>query len=175
MQSLREDVLAEAHTYTDIITQDLRAKIDGQFDNRDNQFKVLMESLSTTRKMLHDTPQCMALPPAPSTKTLKLIVSKNYISLATPSTLNLLKLKAFSILPKNTKKEVKSSKKHIIYAIQTNILPLIIAITRSNKVFSILPNNKEKNTQKPKNITKNKITQNRTKKFPKKRSKTPRI
>jgi hypothetical protein len=29
MQSLREDVLAEAHTYTDIMTQDLRAKIDG--------------------------------------------------------------------------------------------------------------------------------------------------
>jgi hypothetical protein len=102
-------------------------------------------------------------------------VPKNYTSLTTPSTLNLLKLKVFSILPKNTKEEVTCSKKHIIYAIQTNILPLIIAITRSNKVFSILPNNKEKNTQKPKNITKNKITQNRTKKFPKKRSKTPRI
>jgi hypothetical protein len=63
MQSLREDVLVEAHTYTDIMTQDLRAKIDGQFDNIDNQFKALMESLSTTRKMLHDTPQCLALPP----------------------------------------------------------------------------------------------------------------
>jgi hypothetical protein len=64
MQSLREDIIAEAHTYKDIMTQDLRAKIDGQFDNYiDNQFKALMESLSTTRKMLHDTPQCLALPP----------------------------------------------------------------------------------------------------------------
>jgi hypothetical protein len=35
MQSLREDVLAEAHTYIDIITQDLKVKIDGQFDNID--------------------------------------------------------------------------------------------------------------------------------------------
>jgi DNA anti-recombination protein RmuC len=63
MQNLREDVRAEAHTYTDIMTQDLRAKIDGQFESIDNQFKALMESLSTTRKMLHDTPQCLALPP----------------------------------------------------------------------------------------------------------------
>jgi hypothetical protein len=56
MQILREDILAESHTYTDIMWQDLRSKIDGQFDNIDNQFKALMESLSTTRKMLHDTP-----------------------------------------------------------------------------------------------------------------------
>jgi hypothetical protein len=32
MKNLREDVLAEAHTYTDIMTQDLRSKIDGQFE-----------------------------------------------------------------------------------------------------------------------------------------------
>jgi hypothetical protein len=63
MQTLRKDILAESHTYTDIMTQDLRSKIDGQFDTINNQFKALMESLSTTRKMLHDTPQCLALPP----------------------------------------------------------------------------------------------------------------
>jgi hypothetical protein len=63
MQSLHEEVLAETHTYTDIMTQDLRIKIDGQLDNMDTQFKALMESLSTTRKMLNDTPQRMALPP----------------------------------------------------------------------------------------------------------------
>jgi Zn-dependent M16 (insulinase) family peptidase len=62
MQTLREDILAESHTYTDIMTQDLRTKIDGQFDNIDNQFKALMESLSTTRKLLNDTPQRKALP-----------------------------------------------------------------------------------------------------------------
>jgi hypothetical protein len=32
MKNLKEDILAEAHTYTDIMTQDLRSKIDGQFD-----------------------------------------------------------------------------------------------------------------------------------------------
>jgi hypothetical protein len=63
MKNLREDVLAEACTYTDIMTQDLRSKIDGQFESIDNQFKALMESLSNTRKMLHDAPQCLALPP----------------------------------------------------------------------------------------------------------------
>jgi hypothetical protein len=62
MQTLREDILAESHTYTDIMTQDLRLKIDGQSNNIDNQFKALMESLSTTRKLLNDTPQCKALP-----------------------------------------------------------------------------------------------------------------
>jgi hypothetical protein len=36
MQTLREDILAESHTYTDIMTQDLRTKIDGQLDNIDN-------------------------------------------------------------------------------------------------------------------------------------------
>jgi hypothetical protein len=64
MQNLREDILAESHTYTDIMTQDLRSKIDGQFDSIDNQFKALMESLSNTRKLLHHTPQCLALPPS---------------------------------------------------------------------------------------------------------------
>jgi hypothetical protein len=63
MQTLREDILAESHTYIDIMTQDLRSKIEGQSDTIVNQFKALMESLSTTRKMLHDTPQCLALPP----------------------------------------------------------------------------------------------------------------
>jgi Glu-tRNA(Gln) amidotransferase subunit E-like FAD-binding protein len=63
MKCLREEVLAEVHTYTDIMTQDLRIKIDGQLDNMDTQFKALMESLSNTRKMLNHTPQMMALPP----------------------------------------------------------------------------------------------------------------
>ena len=63
MQTLREDILAELHTYTDIMTQDLRSKIDGQFDSIDNQFKALMESLSNTRKLIHDTSQYLALPP----------------------------------------------------------------------------------------------------------------
>jgi hypothetical protein len=62
MKNLKEDILAKAHTYTDIMTQDLRSKIDGQFDSIDNQFKALMESLSTARKMLNDTPQRKALP-----------------------------------------------------------------------------------------------------------------
>ena len=63
MQTMREDILAESHTYTDIVTQDLRSGIEGQFDTIDNQFKALMESLANTRKMLHDTPQYLALPP----------------------------------------------------------------------------------------------------------------
>jgi hypothetical protein len=71
-------------------------------------------------------------------------VPKNYTSLVIPPTLKSLKLNVFSILPKNTKKAEKNSKKHIIYAIQTNIPPLITPITKSNKVFSILPNNKGK-------------------------------
>jgi hypothetical protein len=62
MQTLREDILAKSHTYTDIMTQDMRAKIDGQLDNIDNQFKAMMESLSTTRRLLGDTPQRKALP-----------------------------------------------------------------------------------------------------------------
>jgi hypothetical protein len=62
MQNLREDILAESHTYTDIMTQDLRTKIDGQLDNIDKQFKAMMESLSTTRRLLKDTPQRKALP-----------------------------------------------------------------------------------------------------------------
>jgi hypothetical protein len=33
---MREDILTKSHTYTDIMTQDLRSKIDGQFDNIDN-------------------------------------------------------------------------------------------------------------------------------------------
>jgi hypothetical protein len=36
VQTLREDILVESHTYTDIMTQDLRTKIDGQLDNIDN-------------------------------------------------------------------------------------------------------------------------------------------
>jgi hypothetical protein len=62
MQNMREVILVESHTYTDIMTQDLKSKIDGQFDNIDNQYKALMESLSTTRRMLNDTPQLKALP-----------------------------------------------------------------------------------------------------------------
>lgn len=67
MKILREDILTDAHTYIDIMTQDLRTKINGQFDNIDNQFKALMESLSSTRKHLSDTPHRRALPsPNPS-------------------------------------------------------------------------------------------------------------
>ena len=62
MQTLKEDILAEAYTYTDIMTQDMRVKIDGQFDNMENQFKALMESLSLVRKLIIDTPQRKALP-----------------------------------------------------------------------------------------------------------------
>jgi hypothetical protein len=62
MATLKDDILAKSHLYTNIMTQDLRTKIDGQFDNIDNQFKALMESLSTRRKLLHDTPQRKALP-----------------------------------------------------------------------------------------------------------------
>jgi hypothetical protein len=62
MQTLREDILAEFHTYTNIMIQDLRTKIDCQLDNIDNQFKAMMESLSTTRRLLSDTPQRKALP-----------------------------------------------------------------------------------------------------------------
>jgi hypothetical protein len=36
MKNLKEDILTEAHTYIDIMTQDLRSKIDGQFDSIDN-------------------------------------------------------------------------------------------------------------------------------------------
>jgi hypothetical protein len=61
MATLKDDILAESHLYTDIMTQDLRTKIDGQFDNIDNQFKAMMESLSTARKLLLDTPQRKAL------------------------------------------------------------------------------------------------------------------
>ena len=61
--AMHEDILAKFHIYTDIMTQDLRSKIDGQFDSIDNQFKALMESLSNTKKLIHDTPQYLALPP----------------------------------------------------------------------------------------------------------------
>ena len=63
MQVMKEDILAESHTYTDIMTQDLRSRIEGQLGTINNQFQTLMESLSNTRKMLNDTPQCLALPP----------------------------------------------------------------------------------------------------------------
>jgi predicted RND superfamily exporter protein len=98
-----------------------------------------------------------------STKTLKLIVQKNPTSLVTSLTLKTLKPKVFSILPKNTKKEEKSSKKNVIFTLP----PLITPITKSNKVFSILPNNKEKNIHKPKNKINNKPTQKRIKPPPK--------
>jgi hypothetical protein len=61
METLKEDILAESHTYTDIMTNDMRAKIDGQFDNMDSQFKALMESLSSARRLLNNTPQHKAL------------------------------------------------------------------------------------------------------------------
>ena len=62
MQTMKEDILAESHIYIDIVTQDLRSKIKGQFDTIDNQFQALMESLSNLRKMLHDTLECLTLP-----------------------------------------------------------------------------------------------------------------
>ena len=63
MQTMKEDILAESHIYTDIMTQDLRGKIEGQLGTINNQFKALMESLSNTKKMLNDSPQYLALPP----------------------------------------------------------------------------------------------------------------
>ena len=63
MRTLKEDILTEAHTYTDIMTQDMRAKIDSQFVSMDNQFKVMMESISFARELFNDTPQRKALPP----------------------------------------------------------------------------------------------------------------
>ena len=57
MAALKDDILAESHLYTDIISQDLRAKLDGQLCTIDNQFKAMMDSFSTTRKLLLDTPQ----------------------------------------------------------------------------------------------------------------------
>jgi hypothetical protein len=98
-----------------------------------------------------------------STKTLKLIVKKNHTSLVTSLTPKTIKPTVFSILPKNTKKEEKNSKKNRILTLP----PLITLITKSNKVFSILPNNKEKNIHKPKNKIHNKLTQKRTKTPPK--------
>ena len=53
MQIMREDILTEAHTYTNIMTHDMRAKIDGQFDNMENQFKALMEFLSSASALTH--------------------------------------------------------------------------------------------------------------------------
>jgi hypothetical protein len=49
MATLKDDILAKSYLYADIMTQDLRTTIDGQFDNIDNQFKAMMESLSTAR------------------------------------------------------------------------------------------------------------------------------
>ena len=63
MQTMRDEILAESHTYTNIVTQDLRSTIERQFDTIDNQFQALMESLYNTRKLIKDTPQCLALPP----------------------------------------------------------------------------------------------------------------
>ena len=62
MKTLKEDILAEAHTYTDIMTRDMRAKIDSQFVNMNSQFQILMESISSARRLLNDTPQHKALP-----------------------------------------------------------------------------------------------------------------
>jgi hypothetical protein len=106
-----------------------------------------------------------------STKTLKLIVQKNHTSLVTSLTLKTLKPKVFSILPKNTKKEEKNSKKHGIFTLP----PPITVITKSNKVFSILPNNKEKNIHKPKNKINKKPTQKRINPPPKNKHNKPKL
>ena len=62
MRTLKEDILGEAHTYTNIMTQDMRAKIDNQFVNMNSQFHALMESISSARRLFNDTPQHKALP-----------------------------------------------------------------------------------------------------------------
>jgi hypothetical protein len=36
IKTLKEDILANSHFYTDIMTQDMRSKIDGQFTNKNN-------------------------------------------------------------------------------------------------------------------------------------------
>jgi hypothetical protein len=94
-----------------------------------------------------------------SSKTLKLIVPKDYISHAKIPILNYI---VFSILPKNTKKKKKVVKKYI-----TNMLPTTITI--NDKVFSILPKKHRKNTQKSKPHTKK---DTKTKKHPKTKTKT---
>jgi hypothetical protein len=45
IQSLKNDVVAEAHTYTDLVTEDLRDKLDAKFEE-------MMGFLSSTRKLL---------------------------------------------------------------------------------------------------------------------------
>jgi hypothetical protein len=45
IQSLKNDVVAEAHTYTDLVTKDLRDKLDAKFEE-------MMGFLSSTRKLL---------------------------------------------------------------------------------------------------------------------------
>ena len=56
MQMMGEDILVELNTSTNIMTQDLRTKIDGQFDNINNQFKAIIESLISTRKATNTIP-----------------------------------------------------------------------------------------------------------------------
>ena len=49
MQSMCKEILAESHTYTDIMTQDLRGRIEGQFDTIDNEFQAGTSSKLETR------------------------------------------------------------------------------------------------------------------------------
>ena len=46
---MKEEAIIETHTYTDIVTKDLKKKLDTRFDQ-------LMELLSGTRKVLRGTP-----------------------------------------------------------------------------------------------------------------------
>ena len=114
----------------------MRVKIDGQFDNIDTQFKALIESLSTTRKMLHDTPQRIGLTTTRA-KTLKLSVPKDYTSRATTIIPNSI---VFLIRPKTTKNKNKNTS--VTYMLQKNTKPIL---TPRSKiiiiiVFLILPN-----------------------------------
>jgi hypothetical protein len=45
---MKDDAIIETHTYTDIVTKDLKEKLDTRFDQ-------LMELLSGTRKVLRGT------------------------------------------------------------------------------------------------------------------------
>jgi hypothetical protein len=45
---MKEDAIIETHTYTDIVTEDLKEKLDNRFDQ-------LIELLSGTRKVLRGT------------------------------------------------------------------------------------------------------------------------
>jgi hypothetical protein len=99
-----------------------------------------------------------------STKTLKLIVLKNYTSPTTPSTLKPLKLKVFSILPNNKEKNTQKPKNKIENKItqkKTKISPKTNATTLGYKISDIThtpPQNKNKTKTIVKGIVKTTTT-----------------